>query len=199
MLIDVLRRRGYSASLTEALVDELGESPLSAAARSILDGFGDAALEHLLAAFADLDRTTEVRAELQRRISAMGARVVGRVCSLFGPAASGIDEDTIALLADIGPTAADPLAEAYLKTSLVEKLGGPLVGRYTHRRVMVVRALAKVQGWTALERLRESESDPNLKLRLAQALQTRPESNDAADPKDNPNDSGQGEPHGQAG
>lgn len=186
-LIQVLEVRGYSPRLTELLVDHLADSPLADAAGRVLDSYGQAALDHLLFAFADLDRPTGVRQALKSRIRAMGPVVVPHVCRLVGPAASALDEDVVDLLGGIGAAAAEPLSATYLKSSLVEKLGGSLVGRYTHRRVTIIRALRSVQGTAALERLRETETDPNLKLRLSQALRDEP---GTPNPEEN---------HGQAG
>jgi hypothetical protein len=199
VLVTVLQKRGYDPHLSEVLVGHLADPVLGAPAGRILDSYGMAALDHLLSAFADLDRDEAIRGELKRRISAMGARVVSSVARLFGPSPSSIDDDAIDLLVQIGSGAAEPLVESYTKTSLVERLGGSLFGRYTHRRVMIIRALGGVGGWSSLERLRHAETDPNLKLRLAQALQARrpqplTDGNRAAGGNAEPEDS-----HGQVG
>lgn len=197
VLIAVLQQRGYSAQLAEALLDHVADSPAAAAAGRVLDAYGLEALDPMLFAFADFDRPPAVREQLMGRIGAMGPPVVGQVCALLGPTPSSLDEGLIALLTGIGAAAVPPLVEAYRKTSLVEKLGGPLVGRHNHRRTTITRVLATIGARRELQQLREQETDTNLKLRLAQALQSMPADDGA--PAESAGRDDREEPHGQAG
>ncbi len=175
----VLIHRGFNRSLTTQLIEDLVDSRRYGTANRLLDSFGDKTIEHQISAFADLDRPLELRVELGKRIQSMGAGVVDKLCDCFGSVATGLDGQIVDALSSLGRAAVGPLCEAYSQGSLLEKFAGPLVNRYNHRRVMIVRALAAIAGGPAergLEALRRGETDPNLKLRLAQALHQMSES-----------------------
>ncbi len=173
-LIGVLERRGYTPQLGELLVDALGDAALAPVAGDALDRFATRALDQMLSAYADQDRSADVREGLATRIAALGPDVVAPVCALFGPSASALDDDLHRLLVAVGPVARGPLAEAYRSSGLVERLAGRLPGRRTsrhsHRRVRIIRALCALRGGEELRSLRADETDDNLALRLAQAL-----------------------------
>ncbi|MEM7199337.1 MAG: tetratricopeptide repeat protein [Planctomycetota bacterium] len=202
-LIEVLARRGYSPHLAVCLIDGLSDERLAAAAGGLLDRLGPAAVDHMLSAFADLDRPASARERLKARLAAMGASLVEKVCALLGPAASSLDKDLHDLLVLLGPDGSPGLASAYRRGSLLEKIGGrfggAFVNRYNHRRVCIIKALAAVGGHAELLRLRAEESDNNLKLRLAQALHTEPQARVADGDDATAGEPRSEEPRGQAG
>ncbi|MHC5065857.1 MAG: hypothetical protein ACYTG5_17980 [Planctomycetota bacterium] len=186
----VIQRRGFNRSLTTQLIEDLVDPRRRDTANRILDSFGDQTIEHQISAFADLDRPLELRVELGKRVQAMGAGVVDKLCDCFGSVPTGLDGQIVDALSSLGRPAVGPLCDAYSQGSLLEKFAGPLVNRYNHRRVMIVRALAAIGGGPAergMEALRRGETDSNLKLRLAQALhqmsESKRESGDSAPKK----------------
>jgi tetratricopeptide (TPR) repeat protein len=195
VLIGVLQRRGYNPALTKLAIEHLVDGELAEWAGRLLDGFGRAAFDHLVSAFTDLDRPAPLREALERRIAAFGADVVETLCSFFGPGPAGVDADLIRVLVSIGPRAVEALAAAFAKSGLFERLGTGLVSRYTHRRAMMIQALSALEAHATLRALRERESDPNLKLRLSQALQKAP----PADQDDRAHGERRRGDHGQAG
>jgi tetratricopeptide (TPR) repeat protein len=169
----VLVARGFGRNIAAALVERLADPRIGAAAGRVLDSYGPATLSFLIAAFADLDRDPIVRHHVGRRIAAFGAAALPRLCDCFGATAMPLDDDLLPLLSAAGELAIEPLVRAYRQGSLLEKFARPLASRHTHRRVMIVRALAAVGGpraARALGALRARETDGNLKLRLAQVL-----------------------------
>lgn len=170
-LVAVITRRAYNAALIKLVIEHLVDERLAGPAGQILDAFAADALDHLVSAFSDLDRPAELRRTLEQRIASMGTAGVSTICSFFGPAPASVDSDLQRVLVAIGAPAIDELAEAFAKSGLFERLGSGLVSRYTHRRAMMVQALTALGAESTLRRLRERESDANLKLRLSQALQ----------------------------
>ncbi len=181
VLEQVLARRGYNREITEALIPALGDPALREAAGRLLDGFGMVVMEHLIAEFANLDHSQEVRQQLAQRICRSGVTVVERICEGFGPSPSNLDAELQGLLIGIGEAGIPALAEAYQRGGLLEKLAGSLMRRYTHRRSMILRALAGIGTVTAVQqltRLQDQEVDPDLQLRIAQALHTMQDAGD---------------------
>jgi hypothetical protein len=203
ILEQIMTRRGANRQITQALIHALDDDVLGAAAGRLLDGFGLAAMPEMIAEFADLDEPAAIRQNLAGRIAKTGgAHAVERLCDCLGPSRSALDEEILALLQRIGTPALAPLAEAYQRGGLLEKLGGSLVRRYTHRRTTILRAMQRIGGGTAtlhLTRLKEQETDRDLELRIHQMLhelgpeKTRP----LTEPK--PKEKEQEEGHGQAG
>jgi hypothetical protein len=175
-IVEVLRRRGYDGDLAEALLDGLGDPRVEPAVWTVLDSYGPPAIDHLVSAYADLDRPGEVRTELRKALLARGAAIVDRICRCFGTTASPLDAELQSLLAEVGTSGVEPLVEAYEQSSWRERLSAGLVSRHTNRRVSIIRALAAIAGpdaQRALTRMLEAETDTNLRLRLQEALQRR--------------------------
>ena len=172
VLESVLARRGFSQRLFPKLLESLPDARLGAVAGRLLDAYAPRSHELEVAAFADLDLDSEIRECLRARLTTIGAPIVGELCDCFGAAPASLDAEVVAVLAAMGTCAVVPLVECYGHGGLLEKLAGPLVKRHTHRRTMIIRALGDVgdeAARAALAKLRASETDPNLKLRLDQA------------------------------
>ncbi len=182
VLEKVLEQRGFNRTLTTQLIAKLVDVRARSTAHRLLDSFGERTIEHQISAYADLDRSRELRAELGKRIVNMGARVVDKLCDCFGSVPTTLDDQLVETLSGIGRPAVGPLCDAYQHGSLLEKFAGALVRRHNHRRVMIIRALAAIGGVVArrsLEGLHRAETEPNLKLRLAQALHGMSEDQDS--------------------
>lgn len=169
----VLLRRGPTRTLTKALIGALGEGATAPIAARLLAGLGDAVLDHVLAAFTDPERPAEQRARLGQLLSGAGARAVDRLCASFGPEPTALDDELRTVLVAIGEAALAPLQAAYGHSGWLEKVSLGLVARHTNRRVQIVRtlqAIASPAARAALQELATAERDPNLRLRLQQAL-----------------------------
>lgn len=170
----LLARRGAARSLCTVLVRALVEPDLAAVAGRLLDGFGEQALGPLVLAFADPGLSADVRAAVRERLVAAGASAVEPLCGCFGAHPTELDGDVVSVLAEIGDGAVPLLRDSCLDRGLRARL--PFVGgrrRSAHRRAMVVRALGAIgslQARAALTTLRAGESDPEVLLRIAQAL-----------------------------
>jgi tetratricopeptide (TPR) repeat protein len=170
-LLEALRARGPNGRLLRAAVSVLGDPATEASGAAVLDGFGDAAIPLQLAVFHDTDEDERVRVALRRRLVSIGASIVPALCDgCLGGGPTPLDAEFVELLGGIGESAVPALVTAYRVTGFRERIG--LSPRHTHRRVMIVRALATIGGYAArraLEGLRLEERDPSLVLRLVQA------------------------------
>jgi hypothetical protein len=169
----VLVQRGPSRTLTNELLRALGDSTLQPVALRVLRAFSGRVLDHLLSAFLDRDRTVEVRARLAELLAGLGPAAVDRLCGNFGPEPTSLDDELRSVLVAMGDAVVPALQSAYVRPGLVERLTVGLFGRGSNRRAQIVRALATLAtpaARVALRALRESETDPNMKLRLQQAL-----------------------------
>ncbi|MHC4921664.1 MAG: tetratricopeptide repeat protein [Planctomycetota bacterium] len=208
VLEHIIARRGANRQITVALIHVLDDDELKVAGGRLLDGFGMAAMGEMIAEFADLDAPAAIRQDLATRIARTGgAHAVERLCDCLGPSASALDGEILTLLARIGTKALTSLAEAYQQGSLLEKLGGSLIRRYSHRRTTILRAMQRIGGGEAIQqltRLHDQETDPDLQLRIHQMLHElsheQPEQKDEQkhEQPDRPV-TGEGEDHGQAG
>lgn len=175
-IVGILKRRGYDGDLAEALLDHLGDAVHDPALWSVLDSYGARAFDHIVSAFADLDRAPAVRAQVRASLRSQGAAVVPALCECFGSTASALDAELVALLVEIGVPGVPALDAAYGQSSWMERVTATFVGRDTHRRVMILRTLTAIPGSEAeatLRRLQGRESDANLQLRIAEALRRR--------------------------
>lgn len=169
----VLVRRGPTRTLTRELLRAIDDTELAAPALRILQQFGERVLDHVLAAFADEDRTADSRQRLGDLLTGLGPAAVDRLCAAFGPEPTPLDEALQRVLAAMGDAAVPALGAAYARSSMLERFTVGLLPRHNNRRVQILRALAAVASPAALETLRglrETEKDPNLKLRLQQLL-----------------------------
>jgi hypothetical protein len=169
----LLLRRGCGRSLVAALIERIDDRALAPVARRLLDAAGPRARAALVLAFADLDAAPTRRAALADRLVAAGPAAVLPLCGCFGAGPTPLDAEVVAVLARIGDAAIPALRDAYRQGGLLERLAGPFARRRTHRREMLIRslgALSSLAARTALAALRERETDPDLALRLAQAL-----------------------------
>ncbi len=169
----VLVRRGCSRSLARSLIVRLGDAQLGATAARILAGHGENAHDHLLAAYTDPETAPDVRTRLAELLARGGVSAARQLCAAFGPEPAVIDDLVRAVLVAMGDAAIAPLTTAYGQTGWLERLAVGLVPRHNNRRGQIVRALRSIGSKAAvdaLRRLREEERDPNLKLRLDQAL-----------------------------
>lgn len=173
VLEEVLQRRGPSRLLVRELLLALADPELRPVARRLLHGFGTTVLDHMIAAFVDRERDAGARQELGTLLAELGPPAVDRLCASFGPEPAALDEDVQSVLAAMGEAAVDALAAAYARPGLLERVTVGLLRGGGNRRSQIVRALAAIgtaRARNALRALRETESDPNLKLRLQQAL-----------------------------
>jgi hypothetical protein len=173
-LLAILRRRSATHDLATFAVDHLHDDAVAPVAERLLQHYGLAAVDALLAGTLDLDRAQQARVRARGLLVQLGAPVVAQVCQCFGPSPSRLDDELVALLVAIGDVAVEPLCDAYRKRNLMERVAGRLVRRYNHPRNAIVKVLARIGGPAArsgLLTLRSTESDANLKLRLDQALQ----------------------------
>lgn len=177
VLVEVLRRRGPTRTLTKVLIDSLVDPALSAVAEQVLAGFGAKVLQHVLAAFVDAERTPDERRRLARLLANSGAAAAERLADSFGPEPMALDDELRAILASIGEPAVDALQAAYSHSGWLEKVSIGLLSRHTNRRVQVIAALRAIDAARAtgvLRQLLALERDPNLRLRLQQALHEGP-------------------------
>lgn len=172
----LLLRRGPSAELVRVLLDALGDPALADPASRLLRRFDADALDLVLAAFCDSERSEPERQRLGEVLVAIGATAVPRLCEAFGAEPSGLDDALHAVLVAIGANAVAVLQEAYASRSLLERFLPVLTARHTNRRMQIVRALASIPGGAAAAALRtlaQEERDDNLRLMLEQVLRQR--------------------------
>jgi hypothetical protein len=172
-----LLRRGPTRTATKALIAAIGAPELAATAARLLQGLGEAVLDHVLAAFVDLERAGAERELLGGVLCRAGAPAVERLCSSFGPEPMAQDDVVRGVLAAMGDVAVAPLQAAYGLPGWLERVSSVFVSRHTNRRVQIVRTLHTIgspAAVAALLALREAERDQNLKLRLQQALHDLP-------------------------
>jgi hypothetical protein len=169
----LLRRRGPSRALVRALLEGLREPALATVAHRLLVGFGPAMLDLLLAAFVDPDRSPADRTPLAAVLVAVGAPAVDRICANFASQASTLDDALVMVLQAMPEHAVPELLAAYEHSGWWERVSLGMVSRHTNRRMQILRSLAALPfpaARQALVRLQQRETDPNLRLRLAQYL-----------------------------
>ncbi|MCC7396974.1 MAG: hypothetical protein IT455_07895 [Planctomycetes bacterium] len=177
VLLTVLRRRGPTRSLTKILIEALASSELASVAERVLGELGEAVLEHVLAAFADAERSAEQRRRLGRVLVVGGAAAAAHLADSFGPEPSAFDDELRAVLVQIGDPAVAPLLAAYEHSGWLEKVSIGLISRHTNRRVQIIlslRALGSAPARAALTSMLAGERDDNLRMRLSQALHDGP-------------------------
>jgi Tfp pilus assembly protein PilF len=177
--LDILARRGFSTDLAAFAVERLADDAARPVARAALIAYGAQALDVLLEAYADLDRPAGQRAEVRDLMLRIGPPIVVKVSQCFGPSPSLVDEELTSLIAGLGAEAVVPLCAAYERKTLLERVGGQWLRRYNHPRASLLRVLSRIGGEAAraaLTELRGRESDPNLRLRIEQALHALAES-----------------------
>src|SRR5690606_36316175 len=141
-----------------------------AIAARVLDGFGERALDALLAVFADLDRPPELRERVAERLVAAGEPAARRACEFFGSERTQLDAELVALLGRIGDAGLPAIRRAYEQGGVLGRLG---IRRRRHRRGMLLSALTAVgtpAARTVLRDLGADETDPDLRLRIAHVL-----------------------------
>lgn len=173
-LLSVLARRGPSHDLATFAVGQLAEDGVAEVAQGLLRGYGAAAADALLASYLDLDRPAAARARARELLAGLGPGIAIKACQCLGASPARLDDEIVSLLVAFGEAAVDELRDVYCRRNLLERVGGRLVRRYNHPRNTIAKVLARIGGErarTALLALRADETDPNLKLRLDQALQ----------------------------
>jgi len=123
------------------------------------------------------------------------------------------------VLVQLTDKAVPALQAGYTRPGWVERLTVGMIRRGSNRRVQIIRVLSTIgteQAMSALRALRLEETDPDLKLRLQQALHRRaearladqagddagaaePPATPAANPENPANGDDDGGRHGQAG
>jgi tetratricopeptide (TPR) repeat protein len=173
VLVRALLRRGPTRTLTKALIAALGEPGLADIAQRVLGEFGAAVVDHVLAAYTDLERDDEERRRLGAVLACIGGPAVEELCASFGPEPSSLDEQIGSVLVAIGDAAVPGLRDAYDGSGWLERVSIGLIARHTNRRAQIVQTLQRIASATAiaaLRALRVAERDTNLRLRLEQAL-----------------------------
>jgi hypothetical protein len=169
----LLARRGVARSLCTELVLALVDPRLATVAGRLLDQFGEPALGPLVLAFADAELSTDVRAAVRVRLVAAGPQAVDPLCACFGAHPTELDQDVVDVLAELGDPAVPLLRDACMERGLRARLSPGWRRRASHRRAMMVRVLGTIgsmQARAALTTIRAAESDPEVLLRIAQAL-----------------------------
>jgi tetratricopeptide (TPR) repeat protein len=172
----VLVQRGPSRALTSDLLRGLADDALRLVADRVLRAYGPRVQDDLLSAFVDRDRDAAVRSRIGDLLAVLGASAVERLCGSFGPEPAALDDDLRSVLVRMGDGATDALYEAYAQPGWIERVSLGFFGRGGNRRNQIARALTELGTARAdgvLQRLREDETDPDLKLRLQQALHQR--------------------------
>ncbi len=173
VLVEVLVRRGPTRSLTKVLIVALSDQGLSEVAARVLGQLGEAALDHVLAAYTDPELGRDERVRLATLLAGSGVPAVERLCASFGPEPTALDDELLAILVRIGNAAVAPLQAAYGHSGWLEKVSIGLISRHTNRRVQIVRALRAIGSAVAgstLKALLDGERDHNLRLRLQESL-----------------------------
>ncbi len=173
VLRQVLLRRGASRSTTEALIEALGDGTLADHAEGLLVALGTPVLDHVLAAYTDLERAASERARLAAVLRSLGDASTGRLCASFGPEPTHLDDELRAILVAIGDGSVAGLHEAYGQSGWLERVSIGLISRHTNRRVQIIatlRTIGSARAVAALRTLVAQERDDNLRLRLQQAL-----------------------------
>ncbi|MBX3464194.1 MAG: tetratricopeptide repeat protein [Planctomycetes bacterium] len=168
-----LRRRGSSRTLSKALIAATDDAALAGIAEQLLVDLGPAVVDHVLAAYTDLERSDTQRQRLGAVLARLGAEAVEDLCASFGPEPSALDDQLRGVLVAIGEAAVRPLQDAYERSGWLERITAGMVARHTNRRAQIVQTLQRLGSPAAVEALaalREAERDPNLRLRLEQAL-----------------------------
>ena len=178
VFVEVMLRRGATRSLIGAALEAIEDDEMAPLAARLLEGFGDAALEHCLAAYARPGSSNEARRRLARVLVRGGATAAAHISDSFGPEPSRSDDELRALLVVIGDEAVESLAASYERSGWLEKVSAGLVSRYNNRRVQIALALGEL-GTTpaiaALRSLHRREKDDNLRIHLDRSLHTAKE------------------------
>ncbi|MEQ1632615.1 MAG: hypothetical protein ABL997_09600, partial [Planctomycetota bacterium] len=176
VLEGVLVQRGPSRTLTSDLLRALADETMRPVAERVLRAYGTRVQDDLLSAFVDRDREPVVRGRIGDLLALLGAAAVERLCASFGSEPAALDDDLRGVLVRMGDTATDALYEAYAQPGWIERVTLGMFRRSGNRRNQIARALCELSSPRAdsvLQRLREEETDPDLKLRLQQALHQR--------------------------
>ncbi|MBL8728097.1 MAG: tetratricopeptide repeat protein [Planctomycetes bacterium] len=187
VLTHALLRRGPTRTLTKALIAALDEPELAEVAQRILGQLGAPVTDHVLAAYTDLERPVDERRRLGDVLAAIGVPAVEDLCSSFAPEPSAFDDELGTILVAIGDPAVPALQEAYERSGWLEKVSIGLIARHTNRRVQIVHTLRRLgspAAAAALRKLRTAERDPNLRLRLDQALHELGAGTDSTEARD---------------
>lgn len=169
----VVLARGATANAVGVLIGALGSAALADEAERLLVALGPGALEYTLSAFTDPEASAAERQRLQRVILSGGAAAAAEVCDSFGPEPTPLDDELRAILVGIGDPAVAVLQSAYERSGWLELVSIGLISRHTNRRVQIVlalRAIGTARARASLRALADAERDPNLRLRLSQAL-----------------------------
>lgn len=169
----LLVRRGPSRALLAALLDGLDDETLQEPALRLLAAAGMQALDALVAALVDHDRSVESRRRIAGLVVKLGAASVERLCANFGSEAADSDDALRQTIVRMGDAAVDAVAEAYARPGWIERVTIGFAGKGGHRRRQLCRALRElgtVKARAALAALRANEQDQDLQLALDEAL-----------------------------
>lgn len=169
----VVLARGPTANAVGVLIQALGSPSLADEAERLLLALGPGALEYTLSAFTDPEASAAERQRLRRVIIGCGAAAAAEVCDSFGPEPTPLDDELRAILVGIGDPAVAVLQGAYERSGWLELVSIGLISRHTNRRVQIVlalRAIGSTAARASLQALAAAERDPDLRLRLSQAL-----------------------------
>lgn len=168
-------QRGTDSGVFMELVRRLGNADEGACAESLLQHFRFDALQYLVQGFADPDTTAEAQMALARLLRDIGPSAVPELVRCFASTPSDLDNRTVELLASFGNAGVDDLEAAYRQQKgWLGKLGANLL-RGRHPRAQIARVLGRVRTPTAraaLARLRDGESDAELRSLLKELLRT---------------------------
>ena len=173
VFVEVMLRRGATRTLVDAAIDAIADDDMAPLAARLLEGLGDAVLEHCLAAYARPDVSDDARSRLARVLVRGGAAAAAHISDSFGPEPSRSDDELRALLVVIGDQAVGTLVTSYERSGWLEKVSAGLVSRYNNRRLQISLALGELgtaPAIAALRSLRRDEKDDNLRIHLDRAL-----------------------------
>jgi len=172
VVVEVIRRRGFSPTTVDRLLVKADAPAVRAIALDLIAGFGGAASDHLLAAFVDADRRAETRAGAGELLARVGVPSFEKLLDGAADRPATVADQVVAFLIETGPASVEGLQRAYASGGFLGRIG---LGRekIRARRVLIVRALRGIGGEASLMALRElrlRESDPELRASVEEAI-----------------------------
>ncbi len=169
----LLARRGPSRALLAEWIEVLAEEPVDGLASRQLVAAGVLAVDVLIAALVDEDRSESVRQRMSDLVARIGPACVDRLCDSFASEPSDGDDFLRATLVRMGDPAVEAICAAYTRPGLIGLMTIGYFGRGGHRRrqlVLTLRQLGTNRCRVALASLRAHELDADMQLAMEEAL-----------------------------